>query len=46
GPKRVLTNMIRDIDTSVRMLNVEDEESLLETVKELAGQEMDAPEGP
>ena len=46
GPRKVLTNMIRDIDTSVRMLNVEDEESLLATVKELAGQEMDAPEGP
>jgi [acyl-carrier-protein] S-malonyltransferase len=46
GPKKVLTNMIRDIDTSVRMLNVGDEESLQQTVEELSGQDLDTPEGP
>ncbi len=36
GPKKVLSNMIKDIDPSVRALNVEDIESLETTVKELS----------
>lgn len=36
GPKKVLSNMIKDIDPSVRALNVEDMESLETTVKELS----------
>lgn len=39
GPKKVLTNMLKDIDGSVPRLNVEDEESLRRTVKVLAGLE-------
>ena len=35
-PKKVLTNMIRDIDSSTPRLNVEDVASLEKTVKELA----------
>ena len=35
GPKRVLSNMIKDIDPSVPELNVEDMESLEYTVEEL-----------
>ena len=35
GPKRVLTNMINDIDSSIPKLNVEDIESLENTMKEL-----------
>lgn len=35
GPKRVLSNMIRDIDASVPQLNVEDPESLEKTLREL-----------
>jgi [acyl-carrier-protein] S-malonyltransferase len=35
GPKRVLSNMIKDIDPSVPDLNVEDMESLENTVEEL-----------
>ncbi len=37
GPKKVLRNMIRDIDPSIPSLNVEDMESLEKTVRELAG---------
>ena len=36
GPKKVLSNMIKDIDPSLRALNVEDTESLEATVKELS----------
>ena len=36
GPKKVLSNMIKDIDPSIPRLNVEDVESLEYTVKELA----------
>ncbi|MBU2499222.1 MAG: ACP S-malonyltransferase, partial [Proteobacteria bacterium] len=36
GPKKVLSNMIKDIDPSIRRFNVEDVESLETTVKELA----------
>ena len=35
GPKRVLSNMIKDIDPSIPELNVEDMESLEHTVEEL-----------
>ena len=35
GPKTILSNMIRDINPSVRNLHVEDMESLKATVKEL-----------
>lgn len=37
GPKTVLGNMIKDIDSSVPRLNIENLESLEKTVKELAG---------
>jgi [acyl-carrier-protein] S-malonyltransferase len=37
GPKKVLSNMIKDIDPSVQELNVEDMDSLEKTVTELAG---------
>ncbi len=37
GPKKVLSNMIKDIDPSIPNLNIEDVESLEKTVKELAG---------
>ena len=36
GPKRVLSNMIKDIDPSVLRLNLEDAESLEKTVKKIA----------
>lgn len=36
GPKNVLTNMIKDIDSSIRRMNVADLESLERTVKELS----------
>jgi len=39
GPKRVLSNMIKDIDPSVLRLNLEDTESLKKTVKKIAEQE-------
>ncbi len=39
GPKKVLTNMIKDIDPSIPRLNVEDLESLENTVAELAKQQ-------
>jgi len=39
GPKKVLSNMIKDIDGSVPSLNVEDEASLRRTVRVLAGME-------
>lgn len=35
GPKKVLSNMIKDIDPSIPSLNIEDVESLEKTVKEL-----------
>jgi len=35
GPKKVLSNMITDIDPSIPRLNIEDVESLEKTVKEL-----------
>jgi [acyl-carrier-protein] S-malonyltransferase len=35
GPKKVLSNMINDIDPSIPRLNIEDVESLEKTVKEL-----------
>jgi len=35
GPKKVLSNMINDIDPSIPRLNIEDMESLEKTVKEL-----------
>ncbi|MBW2616190.1 MAG: ACP S-malonyltransferase [Deltaproteobacteria bacterium] len=37
GPKKVLSNMIKDIDPSIPNLNVEDVESLEKTANELAG---------
>ncbi|MFH1481671.1 MAG: ACP S-malonyltransferase [Pseudomonadota bacterium] len=37
GPKRVLANMMSDIDPSIPTLNVEDMESLETTIKALAG---------
>jgi [acyl-carrier-protein] S-malonyltransferase len=37
GPKKVLSNMIKDIDPSIPSLNVEDMESLEKTVSELGG---------
>jgi [acyl-carrier-protein] S-malonyltransferase len=36
GPKKVLTRMLKDIDPSVRSLNIEDSESLENAVAELA----------
>jgi [acyl-carrier-protein] S-malonyltransferase len=39
GPKRVLSNMIKDIRPDVPTMNVEDLESLERTVKELGAQE-------
>ena len=44
GPKKVLSNMIKDIDPSVSCLNVEDMESLEKTVNELKKQTEDLPE--
>ena len=44
GPKKVLSNMIKDIDSSVSCLNVEDMESLEKTVNELKKQTEDLPE--
>ncbi|UCF86064.1 MAG: ACP S-malonyltransferase [Desulfobacteraceae bacterium] len=44
GPKRVLSNMIKDIDTSISCLNVEDVESLEKTVNELEKQTKDLSE--
>ncbi len=38
GPKTILSNILRDIDPSVRTLHVEDMESLKATVKEIAEQ--------
>ena len=38
GPKRVLSNMIKEIDPSVLRLNLEDPESLKKTVKKIAEQ--------
>jgi [acyl-carrier-protein] S-malonyltransferase len=35
GPKQILSNMIKDIDPSVTILNMEDVESLERTVKEI-----------
>ena len=37
GPKKVLSNMIKDIDPSIPKLNVEDMESLEKTINEIAG---------
>jgi [acyl-carrier-protein] S-malonyltransferase len=39
GPKKVLSNMIKDIRPDIPTLNVEDKESLENTVKELGAQE-------
>jgi [acyl-carrier-protein] S-malonyltransferase len=39
GPKKVLTNMIKDIGSPVPTMNVEDFETLERTVKELGAQE-------
>jgi [acyl-carrier-protein] S-malonyltransferase len=39
GPKKVLTNMIKDIGSTVPAMNVEDIESLEKTVRELGTQE-------
>lgn len=36
GPKRVLCNMVRDFYPSIAMLNIEDSESLKNTIKELS----------
>ena len=44
GPKKVLSNMIKDIDPSVSCLNVEDMESLEKTVNELKQQTEDLSE--
>jgi [acyl-carrier-protein] S-malonyltransferase len=44
GPKKVLSNMIKDIDPSVSCLNVEDMESLEKTVNELKKQTEDLSE--
>jgi [acyl-carrier-protein] S-malonyltransferase len=35
GPKKVLSNMIKDIDDAVPRLNIEDIESLQSTMREL-----------
>ena len=40
GPKRVLSNMIKDLDPSVPRLNLEDAESLEKTVKRIAEQQV------
>jgi [acyl-carrier-protein] S-malonyltransferase len=40
GPKRVLSNMIKDIDPSVARLNIEDIESLEKTVKGMQDQQV------
>ncbi len=42
GPKKVLTNMLKDIDSAIPCLNVENLESLERTVKELAAAEVSA----
>jgi len=39
GPKKVLTNMIKDIGSTVPAMNVEDIESLEKTVRDLGAQE-------
>jgi [acyl-carrier-protein] S-malonyltransferase len=39
GPKKVLTNMIKDIGTPVPTMNVEDMDSLEKTVRDLGAQE-------
>jgi [acyl-carrier-protein] S-malonyltransferase len=44
GPKKVLSNMIKDIDPSIPCLNVEDMASLEKTVNELKKQTEDLPE--
>ena len=44
GPKKVLSNMIKDIDPSIPCLNVEDMESLEKTVNELKQQTKDLSE--
>jgi hypothetical protein len=44
GPKKVLSNMIKDIDPSIPCLNVEDVESLEKTVNELKKQTNDLSE--
>ena len=36
GPKKVLSNMLKDIDPSIPRLNVEDVETIGKTVRELA----------
>ena len=38
GPKKVLSNMIKDIDPSIPRFNIEDAASLENTVKELAAE--------
>jgi len=42
GPGRVLTGLMRQIERSVALLNVEDEKSLLATVEKIAGAKTDA----
>jgi len=42
GPGRVLTGLMRQIERSVAMLNVEDEKSLLATVEKIAGAKSDS----
>jgi [acyl-carrier-protein] S-malonyltransferase len=42
GPGKVLTGLMRQIERSVAMLNVEDEKSLLGTVDKIAGAKTDA----
>ena len=42
GPGRVLTGLLRQIERSVAILNVEDEKSLAATVDKIAGARSDA----
>jgi len=42
GPGRVLTGLMRQIERSVAMLNVEDEKSLTATIEKIAGAKSDA----
>jgi [acyl-carrier-protein] S-malonyltransferase len=42
GPGRVLTGLMRQIERSVTMLNVEDDKSLLATLEKITGAKSDA----
>jgi [acyl-carrier-protein] S-malonyltransferase len=45
GPGRVLTGLMRQIDRSVRVLNVEDAATLHSTIEKIAQARVEAPEG-